>query len=397
MRHIRFVAVCPFVFAALACGSGPPKQARPDLEDAEATGGAGGTGGIPLPPVRKDAATDDVSPAPDAGSSADLADDIDRGDGAQGMVVTDGAVNDDTGPQALPPFPLDAIKAAKPQKLASANTQLENPSWRITDGSLFFSADGPGFGLMRIAPDGKLYRYHPYPTLQPIGNHVMADGRMLMCDHQADRTVLLVFPDGSIGVINHDYNGKTIDFCNDIDVDGDGNIYLSQTHTGEVFRITPAGEVALVAAHMASPNGLAVDPASKYLYVAAGGGIQRFTLPKGGGTDFGAPVQVKTGGPDGMVFDIWGNIWGANYSAGQIEVYDPEKRQTIVKISAGASPVTCPAFGGKDRDTLYTTVANNGVYKIGPIPGMRGFLHPGAPKYAIKTMLTATPADQLVK
>jgi len=179
-------------------------------------------------------------------------------------------------------------------------------------------------------------------------------------------------------------------------VDGDGNIYLSQTHTGEVFRITPAGEVALVAGHMMSPNGLAVDPASKYLYVAAGGGIQRFTLPKSG-TDFGTPVQVKTGSPDGMVFDAWGNIWGANYSAGQIEVFDPEKRQTIVKISAGGSPVTCPAFGGKDRDTLYTTVAYDGVYRIGPIPCMRGFLHPGAPKYAIKMMLTPTPADQPVK
>jgi hypothetical protein len=33
------------------------------------------------------------------------------------------------------------------------------------------------------------------------------------------------------------------------------------------------------------------------------------------------------------------------------------------------------------------------VFRIGPVRGLRGFLHPGAPKYAIKRMLDVTPAN----
>jgi hypothetical protein len=37
-----------------------------------------------------------------------------------------------------------------------------------------------------------------------------------------------------------------------------------------------------------------------------------------------------------------------------------------------------------------------GVYTLGPIPGLRGFLHPGAPRYTIEAMLPLTPANQPV-
>jgi hypothetical protein len=57
----------------------------------------------------------------------------------------------------------------------------------------------------------------------------------------------------------------------------------------------------------------------------------------------------------------------------------------------GGREATNLAFGGPAHDVLYTTVVGKGVMRV-PV-GARGFSHPGAPRYAIKSMLDLVPAN----
>jgi sugar lactone lactonase YvrE len=279
-------------------------------------------------------------------------------------------------------FPADAVKAIKLSLYAGAGAHLEGPSW--WNGELFFAADGAGWGLMRVDSARKLFRYQP--ALTPVGTYVLADGSMLACDHKY--FLVQLFPDGKAGVLPHDGIGE--EFCNDVTVDAPGNIYISARHTGFIYRIAPTGEVAQVAAGLSNPNGVEVDPDSKYLYFSAGANISRITIPASG-NGFGKPEMVAPSeNSDGMVFDVWGNLWTAAYAAGAVVVHSHEG-MTLARIPL-SQPINL-TFGGKDGDTLFAESDNRGIMTSGPIPGMRGFLHPGAPKYTIKQMLDLTPAN----
>jgi sugar lactone lactonase YvrE len=417
MRGRKSLLLAGLLGAAMACGSSPSSPGTGQGGDTGDTGGSSGSGGKPASGGGSGAGTGGATSGTGGSSGA--------GGGGSGGAATGGAsgsggqtprmdasaggsdgastggpeAGGDTGTTPVPPdmggaplgpFPLEAIRAAKSELFAAAATQVEGPSWR--DGDVFFAADGGGFGMMRAAADRKLYRYFPTNDLSPIGSYALKDGSILWCDHKL--TVVQVFQDGKVAELPHSYQGKNIDFCNDITVDAEGNIYFSNPHSGDVYRITPGGQVDHVIARAA--NGVEVDPQSKYLYFGAGGTVSRLAIPKSG-TAFGAPETVVAAGADGMQFDAWGNLWMAIFSGGEIRVYNPDRKQNVITISAGPGGTTNLTFGGKDSDTLYITNANRGLYKMGPIAGLRGFLHPGADKYMAARMLTITPADQLVK
>src|SRR5204862_7860960 len=112
-------------------------------------GGSGGAGG---------SATDAARVPTDATTARD----------GEAPPVDGAPVAADAGP--LGAFPLAAVKMASAQPWAALNAHPEGPSWRADE--VFFAADG--FGLMRVAADRKLYRYHP--KLSPVGSYLLADG-----------------------------------------------------------------------------------------------------------------------------------------------------------------------------------------------------------------------------
>jgi sugar lactone lactonase YvrE len=156
-----------------------------------------------------------------------------------------------------------------------------------------------------------------------------------------------------------------------------------------VWRMSVAGVLDRVESGMIFPNGLEVDPASKFLYVAVTGALVRIALPESGST-FAAPEKIGPAGADGMAFDVWGHLWMALYMTGELGVFDPMSKQMIAMAPGGGVGLTNITFAGDG--TIYTTVADRGLYKV-TIPGVRGFLHPGAAKYAIKQMLDLKPVN----
>ncbi|MCP4247871.1 MAG: SMP-30/gluconolactonase/LRE family protein, partial [bacterium] len=110
---------------------------------------------------------------------------------------------------------------------------------------------------------------------------------------------------------------------NDLAIAPDGTLYASDPNwdasTGQVWRITPEGEGALVAPGMGTTNGIEVSPDGRTLYVNES--IQRnvwaFDIDDAG--DISGKrllIQFPDHGMDGMRSDIDGNLYITRYGKG---------------------------------------------------------------------------------
>ena len=138
-----------------------------------------------------------------------------------------------TPPHPSAPFPLEAVKGAKSTLFGRVGTHTEGPSYR--EGSVYFASDGNG--LVRADETGKMFKYHP--KLAPVGTYLLADGSMLVCDK--GHTVVQVFKDGSVGSLFSAEDHNRIDFCNDLSIDAKGDIFFTNPHAGDIWRLTVAG------------------------------------------------------------------------------------------------------------------------------------------------------------
>ena len=381
------LALCLACFP-LACAPGPTTTAAPATgrEDAKPapeaprTGGGDAAASTPAPPGTPPS-TDAGSPAtnpPTPGVDAQPVPAPDATTDATTAADLPGLRPEVAGPPAGP-FPLATVLAAKPEIYAASAARVEGPSF--SGGQVFFAADG--LGLLRADAQGKVFRYHP--MLDPVGSFALGDGSLLVCEKKY--VLVQVFRDGKVGVL---LDAGAAGFSNDITVDGDGNIYFSDSHAGNILRLTPGGALSKVATGRKYPNGVEVDRASGFLYFSDTAVNTLFRIPLGPG---GAGA-VESLGPmiaDGMAFDVWGNLWLAQVTLGQAFVYDPAQRKVIARVPAGGPQSTNLTFGGPGNDALFTTVAGKGVMRV-PV-GVGGFAHPGAPKYTVKAMLDLVPVD----
>jgi sugar lactone lactonase YvrE len=231
-------------------------------------------------------------------------------------------------------------------------------------------------GLFRVDTAGKVSQYF---SLSSNGTFVLGDGTLLVCDDK--NAMVQIFKDGKVGVL-----GTAGPKCNDVTVDGWGNIYFSD-FANTVYRISPRGEQTKAVTGLRSPNGVEVDRESRYLYIMPRpADIYRVPIDENGPTGMPEKLGMLDGVTDGCAFDAWGNLWVSVYYGGKIGVFDPLKRQVLAYVPAGASGLTNLTFGGPARDTIFTTVDDHGVYRI-PV-GVAGFRgHPGAAQYTVKSYL----------
>lgn len=64
--------------------------------------------------------------------------------------------------------------------------------------------------------------------------------------------------------------------------------------------------------------------------------------------------------PDGSVVDAEGGLWNAQWGSGRVVRYLPDGSTSMIVHVAGKHS-SCPAFGGKDLNTLYVTTACEGI------------------------------------
>jgi gluconolactonase len=306
--------------------------------------------------------------------------------------------------------PLPPVLLAPDGKLtiAAGVCFLEGPAVHA-DGSVYFS-DISGNRILKMeapkagteAASGTVTTFRA-DSGRTNGNTFDAQGRLISCEGAENgpggrrRLVRTDLKTGEVEVLTDRYEGKRYNSPNDVVVDPAGRIWFTDPlyapdrsimeHDHEaVYRIDPDGKVtrAITQPAIGRPNGLAVTPDGKTLYIVD----SNYIRPDGNrkiwafdiaadGSPAGQRLVYDFGrgrGGDGMRLDIKGNLWiAAGISAPRtanesgdvptgVYVISPEGK-LLGRIPIPEDVITNLAFGGPDKKTLYVT-AGKTIFKI---------------------------------
>jgi sugar lactone lactonase YvrE len=168
---------------------------------------------------------------------------------------------------------------------------------------------------------------------------------------------------------------------NDLVVGANGLVYFTTLKDPEKGRVTVVDVAKKAAAvvydandvgDLANPNGVALAPDGKFLYVGVSNykdkkksGVYRFPVKDDGSVDVAAGKDKKWAdvtGPDGIAVAPDGHVYAT--AGGVVVVLSPEgKRVGEVKIPKGSGTNLC--FGGADGRTLFVTT-NTALYAAEP-------------------------------
>jgi gluconolactonase len=281
---------------------------------------------------------------------------------------------------------LDALvpPGAVLEKLAEGFDWSEGPVWVPSDGSLLFS-DVPRNVVYRWK-EGEGVREHLRPSGytgaaarggEPGSNGLLldAEGRLVLCQH-GDRCVGRIERNGSRTILADRFEGKRFNSPNDAVYSRRGDLYFTDPPYGlqglnadpakeldfnGVFLLRTTGEVVLLTTEMSFPNGIALSPDEKTLYVAnsdhrnpvwmAFDVVADGTI-SGGRVFFDAKDLARTrpGGCDGMKVDSRGNLYATG--PGGILVLSPEGTH-LGTFLTGVPTANCT--WGEDGSVLYIT------------------------------------------
>jgi gluconolactonase len=309
------------------------------------------------------------------------------------------------------------------QRLWTGALWAEGPAWS-SQGRYLVWSDIPNNRQLRWLEDDGRVTVFRVPSNNSNGNTFDFQGRQLSCEHLT-RRVVRYENDGSVSVIAAAYNGKRLNSPNDVVPHPDGSYWFTDPPYGgqlyegapdasggpsnrqgrlrprvgqpveiggmqrelptSVYRVDPSGRVDLVVGEdqVPDPNGLALSPDYKKLYVVSTGKGPGDTGPGGKGElyvfDVGDNNRVSNGklftnfmidgvkcGPDGVRCDVDGNLWcssnaGRNVGYSGVTVWTPQG-QLIGRIRL---PEICGnvAFGGPKRNRLFMA-ASQSLYAL---------------------------------
>jgi gluconolactonase len=264
------------------------------------------------------------------------------------------------------------------EKIRGEFTFTEGPVWIASESLLLFS-DIPADTIYQLQPPATVTVFR-MPSGKSNGLGLDAQGRLIASEHD-NRRVSRTLADGTVVTVADRWQGKRLNSPNDNITRSDGTIYFTDppygVPTGQtreldfqgVFRVDPAGMLHLESRDMNRPNGVALSPDEKTLYVddTADGLVRKFPVRPDG--SLGPPTifaPATGGGGDGMAMDNAGNLY-VTTNVG-VTVYKPSG-MTWGTISVPEVPTNC-TFGGPDRKTLYIT-APTSIYRVTlKVPGL---------------------------
>lgn len=289
---------------------------------------------------------------------------------------------------------LDALlePGAKIEVIASGFDWCEGPVWvpeagnAANGGHLLFSEIpsnsvrrwDEGKGLTLFLPAAGFTGPGTYSG-EPGSNGLALDaaGRLVSCEH-GDRRLSVLTPGGGKRTLADAFQGKRFNSPNDLTLARNGDIYFTDPPYGlpkqaddpsrelsfcGVYRFNAkSGDVTLVTDKMTRPNGIALSPDERTLYVAQSDGAatlwMTFPVAADGTTGEGRVFKDVTalgrelrGSCDGMKVDAQGNLWATG--PGGVHIMAPDGT-LLGRIETGQFTSNV-AFGGKDGTTLYMT------------------------------------------
>lgn len=253
-------------------------------------------------------------------------------------------------------------------KIAGGYTFTEGPAWS-PNGYMVFS-DVPNNKILKLVPNYKPDVFRDASN-GANGNDFDSKGRLYTCESRT-RRVTRTDRKGAIEVLAEKYQGKRLNAPNDIIVRKDGQIYFTDPAFGEqadgremdfygVYHITPKGEMEQIAKPQGRPNGIALSPNGKILYVSNSDerNVRAYDIDaQGKATNERVVISGVDGPPDGIAVDVKGNIY---VTASKLPIYSAEGK-LLHTIDLSETPANC-AFGDPDLMTLYIT-ARTSVYAV---------------------------------
>jgi len=288
-----------------------------------------------------------------------------------------------------PAFDALVAPGAQLEVLATGFTWSEGPAWDASQGALFFSDVPENTAYRWSAADGVSVAFFPSGYEGRVGeapayegsNGLMfdADGKLYVCQH-GNRQIAILNEDGSFTTHVSHFMGQRLNSPNDLVRDHAGNLYFSDPPYGlvdetegkqlpfnGVYRLSPSGQVTLIYDVLLHPNGVALSPDERTLYIgstdAAQPWITAITL-NAQGNPVGEPrkffeanlllAEGREGLFDGLRVDTNGNVWSSG--PGGVVVISPEG-QHLGSLLTGRGTANL-AWGGPNGTTLFITAAD---------------------------------------
>jgi gluconolactonase len=266
----------------------------------------------------------------------------------------------------------------------------EGPTWLKNEQSLVFS-DVPQNTVYKwnereglsvyVLPSGYSHRDDIPRGGEPGSNGLTTDaqGRLVLAQHGDRRIARLnpgdqLNPNKTFTTIVDNYQGKKFNSPNDLVYDSKGNLYFTDPPYGlekrlddpkkelpfqGVFRVGVDGKLTLLVQDLKYPNGIALSPDEKTLYVAVSDPQNAiwmaYDLKEDGTVANGrvfanvtSMVPGNKGLPDGMKIDSKGNLWATG--PGGVLIFNPQGKH-LGTIRTGQATGNCA--WGDDGSTLY--------------------------------------------
>jgi len=244
-------------------------------------------------------------------------------------------------------------------------TFTEGPAWSPIGEYLIFS-DLPTDRLLKWVPghQAEIFRTDAHG---PSGNAFDSQGRLYTCETRS-RRVTRTDKAGKVEVLAESWEGKRLNAPNGIVVSKSDHVYFTDPAFGEqqdhreldfygVYHIPPKGPTKLVAKWTTRPNGVAVSPNGRVLYVSGSDdhSVRAYDLGReGDASNERVLIANIEGVPGGLRVDEKGNLYLA---ANRIMVYHPDGKPAG-SITVTGRPSNC-AFGFPDGMMFFITARGN--------------------------------------
>ena len=271
--------------------------------------------------------------------------------------------------------PNDWVRTTRPGM--RLHSFLEGPCFDA-DGTLWL-ADVPYGRIFKIAPSGAWTLAQRYDG-EPHGLRRLADGRFAVTDHR--HGLLALDPvSGTREVLVDRINTEHFRGLSDLALAPNGDIWFTDSGrtslsdpTGRLFRLRApldpqARRLELVLANVPYPNGVALSPDGRLVYLAAtrANAVWRLLAdaPDPVWPMVGIFVQLSGGlGPDGLAVDRRGRLAVAHGQAGRAWLFDALGDPLAEIRTPGGLWVTSCAFAGADETQLCIVEAQTGgIYR----------------------------------
>jgi gluconolactonase len=272
-----------------------------------------------------------------------------------------------------------------PERLVTGAAWSEGPVWLPATSRVRWS-DIPNDRILEWEEGAAAPLVHRVGVQYANGRALHLDGSIIQCSH--GRRAIERERDGRVETLVDRWGEARLNSPNDVIVARDGSVLFTdppygivqpdEGHPGDreygdcwVFHFEPTtGRLDPIVLDVEEPNGLALSPDERTLYVADtssvlrtdGSGnrhIRAYDVQPGWRCKNGRTVIRPGGVADGFRVDVAGRIW-TSASAG-IEVYDPDGT-LLVRVDLPET-VSNLCFGGPDGTDLFIT-ATTSLYRL---------------------------------